>query len=114
MTAITSHYTRSSEIRFVESVYHLDHLPRHSFARHILGEFFPVGEALIDMAVNAVRPQRGGKEAHRIHELADWNPFQHLHVFENFFGQGLLRQYRLCISGKSQTCRQNCGRKTSM
>ena len=54
----------SVEISFVHTVYHVDHIPDHSFARNIFGELVHVLEAFCDMAAGRVQSQGRGKETH--------------------------------------------------
>ena len=60
--------------------------------------------ALRGMAVDAVQIGRRGEEPHRVHELLDGDPFEHLDVLEN-----ILRHQRLFLTssrrGDEQTGR---------
>ena len=79
------------KLAFIDGIYHHNHSARSSFERDVFGILCPTAEAFRDMAIRAIQTQRGGKEAHRLHELIHRNPFEHLDVLEDLFRhQGLL------------------------
>jgi hypothetical protein len=86
MAGIAGERASSAEISFVHTVYHVDHLPDHSFARNIFGELVHVREAFCDMAAGRVQSQGRGKETHGVHELVDGSPFENLPMTSAVFG----------------------------
>src|SRR5665213_1616574 len=82
MTGITGHQAPPAKVSLVDVVHHHDHHPRHAFPGNVVRESFPMCEACIHVTMNTVQSKSGGKEAHCIQKLANWDSFQHLDILE--------------------------------
>src|SRR5665213_4213633 len=111
MAGITGHPLLPPEIRFVQRVYHKNHLARSLFHRRVYGICFQA-LALWRMAINAVQACGGGKESHRIHKFFNGNPFEQLDVLENVFShQWLLVRFLRYLGGGCLAVCKWCARK---
>src|SRR5437870_3098547 len=99
MAGVATHPFRSSERTRIDCVHHRNHTPRNLYFWSLQRKCSDVANRLFHMAVRAAISQRGGKQAHHVHEFVYGDTFQNTDVFERFLSH--LWAHRLCSLGAS-------------